>query len=73
MFKSLAIILSISILLQSFPLQLGDFYKLPDLVNHLSQHIENGDSLTDFMAMHYGCELEDHKNEHKELTPNHKC
>ena len=66
MFKSLAVIVSISILFQSFPLQLGDFYKLPDLVNHISQHIEKNDSLTDFIAMHYGCELKNHNNEHKE-------
>lgn len=66
MFKSLAVILSISILLQSFHLQLGDINKIPDLLSHISQHIEEGDSLADFIDMHYGYEFRNHKGEHKE-------
>lgn len=66
MFKSLAVILSFTILLQSVNIQLNDFDKIPNLFNHLSQHLERGDSFSDFIAMHYGCELNKHKNEHKE-------
>ena len=66
MFKSLAVILSFTILFQSVSMQLGDFDKISNLFNHLSQYFEKGDSLTDFIEMHYGCELNNHKNEHKE-------
>ena len=66
MFKSFAIILSLTILLQSIHMQFDDIYKIPNLLSHLSQHIDEGDSITDFFSMHYGCELKNHNNEDKE-------
>jgi len=66
MFKSLSVILSFSILLQSVNIKIDDFDKIPNLFNHLTQHLEQGDSFIEFFSMHYGCELKNHKNEHKE-------
>lgn len=66
MFKSIAVILSFSILLQSVNIKIDDFDKIPNLFNHLTKHIEQGDSLVEFFSKHYGYELKNHKNEHKE-------
>lgn len=66
MFKSFAVILSLTILLQSASMQFDDFDKIPNLFNHISQHLDEGDSIIDFFSMHYGFELENHKNDHNE-------
>jgi hypothetical protein len=47
-------------------MQFDDFDKIPNLFTHISQHLDDGDSLIDFFSMHYGCELENHKNDHNE-------
>jgi hypothetical protein len=70
-----AIILSLSILFQSAGLELNDMYKIPLFITHLSNHIDEGDNFSDFMDLHYGTDVESHKNkhqEHKELPFKHQ-
>lgn len=64
--KITVVILSFTILFQSFSIEIADFSKISTLVEHFICHFENGDTLTDFMSMHYGSEVDMHENEHKE-------
>ena len=66
MTKISAIILSFTILFQSFSLEIEDFNKFPTLIDHISCHLKSGDSLAEFIVMHYGSELNNHEKEHKE-------
>lgn len=66
MYKISVVILSFTILIQSFKVELTDFNKIPILVNHITTHIETGDSFADFISMHYGSKFRAHKNRHKE-------
>ncbi len=66
MHKISVVILSFSILFQSFSFDLDDFDMLPTLVDHIKCHLEIGDNFGDFITKHYGSELNNHKNEHKE-------
>ena len=75
MTRILAIILSFTILFQSFILEIEDFNKFPTLIEHISSHLKNGDSLAEFIEMHYGSESNSHDkehNEHKELPFKHQ-
>ena len=64
--KVLVIILSFTILIQSFNFQLEDITKVPTLINHIADHFEAGDSFMDFISMHYGSQYKIHKTKHKE-------
>ena len=64
--KIAVIFLSFTVLFQSFNLNLEDLPKIPHLFEHIKTHIQQGESLREFIAMHYGCEIDFHKNEHKE-------
>ena len=66
MHKLTVIILSITILLQSFNFEVKDFNKIPTLLDHITCHFNTGDSLADFISMHYGSEANMHKDAHKE-------
>lgn len=66
MTKIIAIILSFTILFQSFNFDFEDFNKIPDLVEHISSHLNNGDTFAEFIAMHYGIEVNSHEQDHKE-------
>lgn len=66
MHKLTVVILSFTILFQSFSFEVTDFSKMSSLVDHLTKHVDSGDSYTDFISMHYGSEANSHKNEHKE-------
>lgn len=66
MTKISAIILSFTILFQSFSLEIEDFNKFPTLIDHISCHLKSGDSFAEFIVMHYGSELNNHEKEHKE-------
>jgi hypothetical protein len=66
MTRFLAIILSFTILFQSFNFDLKDFNKIPTLVDHISCHLKEGDSILEFLSMHYGNESNIHEEEHKE-------
>ena len=66
MHKISVIILSFTILIQSFNFELTDVNKISTLVDHITTHVETGDSFADFISMHYGSKLSTHKNEHKE-------
>jgi hypothetical protein len=61
-----ALLLSFTILFQSFNFDFNDIYKLPTFVNHIKCHIENGDNFSDFMDLHYGAKSTTHQNKHKE-------
>lgn len=66
MHKLTVIILSITILLQSFNFEVKDFNKIPTLLDHITCHFNTGDSFADFISMHYGSEVNMHKDVHKE-------
>lgn len=66
MHKITVIIISFSILLQSFNFEVTDMNKISILVDHIATHYESGDNFADFISMHYGSELKTHKNKHKE-------
>ena len=61
-----ALIISFTILFQSFNFEFEDVNKFPVFFNHISSHIESGDSFSDFIDLHYGNKLKDHKDKHKE-------
>ena len=64
--KILTVILSFTILFQSFDFKINDFNELPTLFDHIVRHIETGDSFADFISLHYGSLANKHKSEHKE-------
>ena len=66
MHKISVVILSFTILFQSFTLDLDDFNMLPAFIDHVKCHLEIGDNFGDFISLHYGSELNRHKDEHKE-------
>ena len=73
--KIAAILLSFTILIQSFNFELLDINKLPTLINHFVCHYEKGDSISDFLTMHYGDKANSHEkdhNEHKRLPFKHQ-
>jgi len=75
MTKIAAIILSFTVLFQSFNFDLTDVQKIPTLVAHFSCHLEKGDNLSDFVSLHYGSSIEKHQedhHEHKELPFKHQ-
>lgn len=70
MYKTIAILLSNLILLQSLNIGLEDFSKIKVLVKHAQYHQETyGDSFIDFLVEHYGNDKYVAKNhkEHKDL------
>jgi len=49
---------------------MNDILMIPNLVQHLKVHIKKGDSISEFISLHYGYKYASHKNkdkEHKEL------
>ncbi|MDV7188340.1 hypothetical protein R3X25_13690 [Lutibacter sp. TH_r2] len=66
MSKIAVIFLSFIVLIQSFNLDLTDAPKIPVLVDHLVTHIQQGESLGEFIIQHYGSDIDIHKNKHKE-------
>lgn len=64
--KVTTVILSFTILIQSLNFDIGDFNKIPILLDHFMCHIESGDNIDDFFSMHYGAKFVKHKNDHKE-------
>ena len=63
--KPLAIILSFTILIQSFNFDISDIHKVSNLLEHLDCHLEDGDSIADFIAIHYSGEVNIPKTEHE--------
>ena len=66
MHKATVYILTLSILVQSFNFDSTDFYKIPDLASHFISHLNEGDSVLEFVSMHYGSLESTHKGDHKE-------
>ncbi len=67
MTKIFAIIFATLILVQGSNISFGDFSKLNVLLEHAQFHQETyGDSFLEFFAEHYGEDMVQHANEHKE-------
>lgn len=64
--KVVAFLLAVTVLFQSSNFDINDLQKIPILVNHLSCHFEEGDSLSEFVSMHYGSTTNSHEKDHKE-------
>ncbi|MDY0780975.1 hypothetical protein [Tenacibaculum sp. IB213877] len=65
--KLASISLSILILFQSFNIHLEDITSVQVLVEHAQFHKKMyGDSFFEFLADHYGKNMNEHKNDHKE-------
>lgn len=64
--RFLAIVLSASILIQSFSFDLGDLVKIPVLLDHISCHFEQGENFSDFITQHYGSLTDEHNDNHKQ-------
>ena len=62
--KSIALILSVFILSQSFNVHLMDVLKLNNLLNHIELHESTyGDDIFSFISKHYGDEMAEHKKQ----------
>ena len=46
-----AILLSFTILFQSFNFEINDVFKFSTLIDHLSSHIDEGDDVADFLDL----------------------
>lgn len=64
--KALVIILSYTILFQSLNFKINDIIMIPNLVQHFKAHIKNGDSIAEFISLHYGKKYASHKDKDKE-------
>jgi len=51
---------------KNLKLYLADFNKISKLINHISSHIEEGDSILDFLEFNYGVNTAKHNREHSE-------
>ena len=51
--KLSAIILSFTILFQSFNFEISDFNKIPNFIDDIKCHVNAGESFSDFIADHY--------------------
>lgn len=62
--KLSSFILSFVVLFQSFNFDLGDLQKLPNFINDVSCHINDGESFSDFIGHHYlNSDSHEHNNE----------
>ncbi|AOW21399.1 hypothetical protein [Urechidicola croceus] len=67
MTKLISILFSSLILVQSFNISFEDLSKLNVLLEHADYHQETyGDSFFEFLSEHYGDEIAQHQNDHKE-------
>lgn len=66
MLKISAFILSLTILFQSFNFDIIDIQKIPTFVYHLKCHLNEGDSVANFISKHYGATSKSHEKEHQE-------
>lgn len=70
-----SIILSVSLIFQTFNLQNDNLGDMGELLEHYQYHsLEYEDSLADFLVKHYGSKKAEHSNEHSghdELPFNH--
>jgi hypothetical protein len=75
MLKLSTFFLSFTILIQSFNFDISDISSISVLVNHISEHLERGDNLGDFIDLHYGNKVKSHQdkdNEHQKLPFKHQ-
>lgn len=62
-----AFVLSILLLGQSFQVNAADMLQLDDLSKHLTEHMqESGDSVFEFISLHYGNQKIAHSNKHSQ-------
>lgn len=73
--KGIFVISAVVILfLQSVNMSLTDLFRIPDLVEHYTEHQAKGDSLLSFISKHYGLEKAAHQSEdseHEDLPFHH--
>jgi len=60
------LLMSFTILFQSFNFEISDAFKFSTLIDHLAIHMEEGDGIDDFLDLHYGDKVDLHKDQHKE-------
>lgn len=73
MFKSVSILLSALVLLQSARLDLADITQFDELIEHARFHSEEyGDNFLVFLSKHYGELQQDHQKQHQEEQDEHK-
>ena len=66
--------MSFTILIQSFNFEVSDISNISVLANHISEHLDRGDNIVDFIDLHYGNKLKSHQDkdsEHKKLPFKH--
>jgi hypothetical protein len=66
MLKLSTFVLSFTILIQSFNFDVSDISNISVLTNHISDHLDRGDNLIDFIDLHYGNKLKSHQDKHSE-------
>ena len=67
MSKMFAILFSTLILIQSSNISLEDISRLNILMEHAQYHKETyGDSFFEFLTEHYGADMQQHQNEHRQ-------
>lgn len=71
--KLSAVILSFTILIQSFNISFSDILQLNELMEHAQFHKEKyGDDFLTFLSKHYGEDKTEHEKEHQEELPEHE-
>ncbi len=64
--KALVVILSFILLFQSLNFKITDVLMISNLVEHIKDHFKKGDSVAEFIALHYGNKYGSHKDKDKE-------
>lgn len=71
--KISAVILSFTILIQSFNISFSDVLQLNELIEHAQFHKKQyGDDFLTFLSKHYGEDKAEHQQQHKEEAPQHE-
>jgi hypothetical protein len=71
--KLSAVILSLTILIQSFNFSFSDILQLNELIEHAQFHKEKyGDDFLTFLSKHYGEDKIEHEKDHQEELPEHE-
>lgn len=73
MHRIIAVLISSTILLNSFQITLTGLSQADDLIEHIQYHSEKyGDNLFTFLSKHYGNLKDNHDKNHKEEKQKHK-
>jgi hypothetical protein len=73
MHKIIAVLISSTILLNSFQIGIAGLSQAGELLEHMQYHSDNyGDNFSAFLSKHYGKLKDDHNKNHKEERQKHK-